>query len=109
MRRHTCVRIHTHACPFAHTQGASHPLPCLSAKRGINTTPPTASSHVIEGKMGGEEKGSTDEYVEGRSRKAEEEGRIGECRARGQRVKEQGKMRADKINVQRAETNDSNI
>lgn len=63
---HTCVRIHTHACQFAHTQGASHPLPCLSAKRGINTAPSTASSHVMEGKMGGEGKGSTNEYVDGR-------------------------------------------
>lgn len=61
--------------------------------------------------MGGEEKGSMDEYVEGRrgAERLQEEGRIGERRARGQRVKEQGKMRADKINVQRAETNDSNI
>lgn len=59
---HVCARARTHT----HLHRPSRPLPCLSAKRGINTPPLTACTHVIEGKKGGEEEEGKDEHVDGR-------------------------------------------
>lgn len=48
--------------PQPHTRTAtntpSRPLRCLSAKRAINTPPPTACTYVMEGKKGAEEEDS---------------------------------------------------
>lgn len=94
---------------YAHTHTLSRPLLCLSAKRGINTPPLTACTHVIEGRKrrggGGGEQGWTCRRRKRRTTTGEE-GNVDECRARGQRVRERGgKKRADKKNVQRSETN----
>lgn len=82
-----------------HTHTANRPLLCLSGKRAINTPPPTACTHVMEDKKRAEEEDSKgkeemlERGKEERGRKAGEKGSVsdGECRASGQRVKEQGK------------------
>lgn len=78
------------------THTLSRPLLCLSAKRGINTPPLTACTHVIEGRKrrggGGGEQGWTCRRRKRRTA-AGEEGNVDECRARGQRVRERGEKR----------------
>lgn len=68
---------------YTHTYTPSRPLPCLSAKRAINTPPPTARSHVMEGKQGMLE-------ADGGRREVGVQGNVtdGVCWASGQQVRE---------------------